>query len=127
MRLCFDIDGVLCELRKPEQDYRDVAPKPGAQEKLRALRAAGHYIILFTARHSRTCGGNLGQILARQGLTTLQWLKEHNFEFDEIYFGKPHADIYIDDNGFRFTDWEALGACGENLPRSAESQLENQK
>ena len=72
MRICIDLDGVVCQLRRPGQQYADLEPVPGAVEKLRALRAAGHYVIISTARHMKTCGGNVGQVVARQGAVTLE-------------------------------------------------------
>ena len=88
------------------------------------IREEGHYIIIFTARHSKTCNGNAGLILARQGLTTLEWLRKYDIPYDEIHFGKPFADIYIDDNALRFENWdESLKAS--NIPLSAEKKLAN--
>ena len=54
--------------------------------------------------------------LARQGPATLEWLARHGVEYDEIYFGKPYAHLYIDDNALRFTGWDALdlGALPEH-------------
>ena len=123
MKICIDLDGVICEVRKQDQTYADVRPLPGAIERIRGLKEAGHYIIIFTARHWKTCEGNVGLILARQGLTTLEWLKRHDIPYDEIHFGKPHADVYIDDNAVRFTDWEEIAADGTNLPTSSETKL----
>jgi hypothetical protein len=48
---------------------------------------------------------NTGRVIASKGLITLEWLKKFDIEFDEIYFGKPFADIYIDDNAHRFSHW----------------------
>src|SRR2546430_3822909 len=98
MRICLDIDGVICRLREPGQSYADVEPIAGSVDKVRALKAAGHYIILMTARHMKTCGGNTGMAVARQGRTLLDWLAKHGIDYDEIWFGKPQADVYIDDN-----------------------------
>jgi capsule biosynthesis phosphatase len=120
MRLCFDLDGVLCCLKKPGQTYADVEPTPGAVQKLRALRAAGHQIVIATARHMKTCDHSVGRVVAKQGLVTLQWLEKHGFEYDEIWFGKPHCDIYIDDNAFRFTGMAQIADDAGNLPRSNE-------
>ena len=123
MRLCIDLDGVVCELRKPGQTYAQLKPVPGAVEKLRTLKAAGHTIILLTARHMKTCSGNVGLVIARQGKTTLDWLAEHGIEYDELHFGKPHADVYIDDNALKFTSWDQIASDGSNIQRSSESQL----
>ncbi len=122
MRICIDLDGVICQLKKPGQNYADLEPVPGAVEKIRALKAAGHYIIVCTARHMKTCQGNVGQAVARQGRTTLEWLARHNIEYDEIHFGKPHAQVYIDDNALRFESWSPIAPDGSNLPASAEER-----
>ena len=122
MRICIDLDGVICRLRNAGETYADVEPVPGAAEALRRLRAEGHYIIIYSARHMKTCEGNVGKVLARQGAITLEWLARHGIEYDEIHFGKPHADIYIDDNAVRFESWEALFGPGRSLPASAESR-----
>ena len=122
MRICIDLDGVICRLREPGQNYADLEPVSGAVEKLRQLKDAGHYIILCTARHMKTCQGNVGQVVARQGAVTLEWLARHNIEYDEIHFGKPHAQVYIDDNGLRFESWNSIAGDGSNLPASAEDR-----
>jgi len=106
MRIAIDLDGVLCPIKKPDQSYADLKPLPGAVEKLRELKAAGHYIIILTARHMRTCNSNIGLVTKRIGKLTLDWLDKHGFEYDEIFFGKPNAEVYIDDRAFRFTSWE---------------------
>jgi capsule biosynthesis phosphatase len=120
MKICIDIDGVLCELRRPEQQYADLEPIPGAVEKMNSLKQAGHYLILCTARHMATCNSNIGMVVARQGRTLFDWLAKYKIPYDEIWFGKPHADVYLDDNGFRFTNWNEIAADGSNLPVSRE-------
>jgi len=122
MRICIDLDGVVCRLRGPGQNYADLEPVPGAIEKLRQLKAAGHYLIISTARHMKTCDGNVGRVVARQGKVTLDWLERHGIEYDEIHFGKPHAQVYLDDNAVRFESWAAIAGDGSTLPASAEQQ-----
>ncbi len=120
MRICIDLDGVICELRRPGQKYAELQPVPGAVEKLRALKQADHYLIICTARHMKTCDGNVGQVVARQGAVTLDWLARHGVEYDEIHFGKPHAEIYIDDNALRFESWDKIVPDGSTFPQNAE-------
>lgn len=93
---------------------------PGAVAKLKALRTAGHEIVIATARHMKSCDHNVGKVIARQGLTTIQWLNKHGFEYDEIWFGKPHCQVYIDDNAYRFSSMDLIDDDGSNLPRSNE-------
>jgi len=120
MKICIDVDGVLCELRRPDQTYAQLQPVPGAVEKMKSLKQAGHYLILCTARHMVTCHSNVGLVVARQGKTLLDWLAKHEVPYDEIWFGKPHADVYLDDNAYRFTRWDEISADGSNLPLSRE-------
>lgn len=121
-RICVDLDGVICTLKKPGETYADVQPIEGVVEKLKALRQNGHYIIIQTARHMKTCNGNVGQVVNRIGAVTLQWLSDNDIEYDEIYFGKPWAELYIDDNALRFSNWDVIADDGGNLPQSTESK-----
>ena len=120
MRICIDFDGVICELKKTNESYADVQPKYMAVDKLNELKANGHYIIIQTARHMKTCESNLGKVNARIAKQTLDWLEKYSIPYDEIYFGKPWAEVYIDDNAFRFQDWELINGNGDNLPTSNE-------
>lgn len=103
-----DIDGTIAELKKDGQTYDNVRINRNAASKIKALKEAGHYIILQTARHMKTCGGDQGQVVAKIGKKTLDWLESNNIPYDEIYFGKPHADIYIDDLAHTFTSWDEV-------------------
>lgn len=105
MRICFDLDGTICYTRKENESYSDVEPIPGAIETLRKLKTDGHYIIIHTARHVKTCNNNLGMIVAKQGKTLFDWLDKHQIPYDEIWFGKPLADLYVDDKGLKFNSW----------------------
>jgi len=105
MRIVIDLDGTICEVKRPGQSYAEVQPLPGAAEKLRELRAAGHYVIIQTARNMATCESNVGRVMRNVGKITLDWLEVHGMEYDEIYFGKPNAHVYLDDRALRFTSW----------------------
>jgi len=108
MRIAIDLDGTICPIKRPDQSYADLEPLPGAVERIRELRAAGHYIIIVTARHMATCEGNLGKVIRRIGKVTLDWLDKYGIEYDEMYFGKPNAEVYIDDRAIRFSDWTEI-------------------
>ncbi len=125
MKFCIDLDGVVCQLRKPGQTYFELEPIEGAIERLKSFRAAGHYLILYTARHMKTTESNVGLVLARQGKATLDWLAQHDVPYDEIYFGKPHADVYLDDNAWRFEGWDKIAGDGSTFPCSSEAALLN--
>lgn len=108
MRIIIDLDGVIAELKKNRQDYADLRINPGALGKMRALKKAGHYIILQTARHMKTCDGDQGKVVARIGKKTLDWLEKNHVPYDEVYFGKPYAHLYIDDLAHKFTSWDNI-------------------
>ena len=116
IKICIDIDGTICELRKPDQSYDELKPLEGAASKIRELREKGAYIIFCTARHMETCDSNVGKVIARQGQTLLKWLDLHGFMYDELWFGKPNADVYIDDKALKFDGSWALTT--ENLMKN---------
>lgn len=106
MRICLDLDGVICEIKRPDQTYADVAPIDEAIQTISDLYDQGHRIIINTARHMKTCESNLGLVNARVAKVTIDWLEKHGIKYHEIYFAKPWADLYIDDNAHRFSSWE---------------------
>ncbi len=124
MRICIDFDGVICQLKQSDSDsYEHLKPMPGAVEKLTQLKQSGHYLIIYTARRMKTHQGNLGAVIADIGRITIDWLDKNQVPYDEIYFGKPWADIYIDDNAYRFQAWAEINDDASNLPSSSESGL----
>lgn len=105
MRVCIDLDGTICETKRVGQSYEDVLPNPGVVEALNLL-AQSHYVIIYTARNMVTHSGNLGKINKHQARITMDWLDKYNIPYDEILFGKPHYDVFIDDKAMKFTSWE---------------------
>ena len=120
MRICIDLDGTICDLRKPGETYADVRPLPGVKEFLQKLHEAGHVIIINTARNMQSQGHNVGKVMKNVGLITLEWLEENNIIYDEIFFGKPNADITIDDRCIRFNGWNKITL--KNIENYAKSE-----
>ena len=108
MRICIDLDGTICELRKNGESYADVNPCLGSKRMLDALKMEGHIIIIHTARNMETQGHNVGKVIKNVGKITLDWLDKYEIPYDEIYFGKPNADLTIDDRSIRFEGWGKL-------------------
>jgi len=102
MRIVFDLDGVICELKKPSESYGEVKPKLDVIKLMNELHSNGDHIIIHTGRHMRTCDGNVNEVIKKVGKITKEWLKKNNVKYDELIFGKPHADMYIDDLGVTF-------------------------
>ena len=114
-KFCFDLDGTLCYTRVEGEHYRDVKPIPGAIETLQRLKKEGHYIIILTARNMVTHNSNMGKIIAHQSPIVIEWLNKHKIPYDELHFGKPVADYYVDDKAVRMTGWETFNQNLENL------------
>jgi capsule biosynthesis phosphatase len=96
-RICFDLDNTLVSYPKITNDYTTVDPIDKNINFLKYVKSFGHTIIIYTARRMKTHGGNVGKILCDIGKITFDTLEKFNIPFDEIYFGKPYADVYIDD------------------------------
>lgn len=98
-RFCFDLDNTLVTYPKIPGDYSSVEPIKRNIDYLKFLKSQGNHIIVYTARRMKTHKGNIGGILADVGKITLDTLEKFGIPYDEIFFGKPHADFYIDDLG----------------------------
>jgi len=103
MRYVFDLDGVICSLKKPTESYEDVIPNHDVIHLIQKLKKNNDYIIIYTARHMRTCDGNVNEVIKKIGEITKRWLEKWNVCYDELIFGKPYGDVYIDDLGITFT------------------------
>jgi len=108
MKFCFDLDGTICHTKKETETYSDVLPLEGAAETLQSLKQQGHYIIIYTARHMKTCNGDVSLVKEKVGKITEDWLAKHEIPYDELIFGKPLADQYIDDRAIQFKTWKDL-------------------
>jgi len=108
MRIVIDLDGVICELKKPNETYLEVKPNKDLISKMREWKKNGHYLIIYTGRHMRTCNGNVAEVTKKIGPITSEWLKKWDVPFDEIHYGKPYGDVYIDDLGITFSSTKQL-------------------
>lgn len=100
-RFCFDLDNTLVTYPVVEGDYTSVNPINRTINFLNFLYNQGHTIIIYTARRMRTHNGNVGKVTADISRLTFDTLEKFGINYDEIYFGKPYADFYIDDLSLR--------------------------
>ena len=110
MRICFDLDNTLVSFPKVKDDYTTVEPIQRNIDYLRYLKTFGNTIIIYTARRMKTHNGNVGKIIADIGKITIDTLERFNIPYDELYFWKPEASVYIDDL--------ALNCCTENMEKT---------
>ena len=87
MDYCLDIDGTLCDTNGT--DYENALPKQEAISWVRRVYAMGHTVTLYTARGSKT--GTDWRVLTEAQLAAWE------VPYHALVFGKPAADLYIDD------------------------------
>jgi len=90
MKLVIDIDGTICS---QEADYSQAKPFTERISKFNAAYDAGDTIVYFTARGTET-GIDWEQV-------TMDQFKEWGVKYHQLLFGKPAADLYIDDKAWR--------------------------
>lgn len=103
MRYCFDIDGVICHT--DGLDYGNATPNRDAIERINALHDQGHTIVLQTARGMGTLNGDLARVHETWYQLTFDQMVGFGLRFHELYLGKTHADVYVDDKGQNSVDW----------------------
>jgi capsule biosynthesis phosphatase len=112
---CFDIDGVVFEISNQYKDYTVIET---TKRLIKKLKVEGNKVVLYTARKMKTHDGCIGKINKDIVEETLYQLRVNDIFYDEIYFGKPAADYYIDDKAVNFYDLK------EHLNMSQDNQQE---
>lgn len=97
LRICFDLDNTLVSYPEISGDYSSVKPNTKTIRICQHLKNLGYHIIIYTARRMKTHNSNVGACIADIGQLTLDTLEKFSIPYDEIHFGKPYADFYIDD------------------------------
>jgi len=97
LRICFDLDNTLVTYPTIPNDYTSVKPIQKNIDLLHKLKNTGHEIIIYTARRMKTHNYNVGRVIKDIAGVTIQSLENFDIPYDELIFGKPLADIYIDD------------------------------
>jgi len=103
-RFCFDLDNTLVTLPEIHNDYTTVKPIFKNIMFLKFLKNLGHIIIIYTARKMRSCNGNVGEVIKNIAKITIDTLDKFDIPYDELYFGKPYANFYIDDLAINAND-----------------------
>lgn len=94
---CFDLDNTLVSYPLIKKDYDSVKPIYKNIKLLKYLKSLGNKIIIYTARRMKTYDGDVSKVIDDIGNLTKNTLSKFNIPYDEIIFGKPYADFYIDD------------------------------
>lgn len=107
--LCFDLDNTLC--RTQGMEYEAAEPIAWAIERVNRLAAGGHTIIIMTARGSAT-GTDWEPVTRAQ-------LERWGVTFHELRFGKPPADVFVDDRAIHNVAWQLGDAFSAPAPGPA--------
>lgn len=94
-KICFDIDGVIATLTQ-DNDYSMARPVDKVILIINELYNKGNTILLFTARGSET-GIDWRAITEKQ-------MKDWGVKYHQLIFGKPGADVFIDDRAVNISD-----------------------
>lgn len=106
LRIVFDIDDTISRVRT-KGDYANAEELTDVTDQIRSLKRQGHTIILHTARGMVSCGGDPEAARKKNETILKTWLSEHDVPYDEIWWGKPYADLYVDDKGVSLDDFKA--------------------
>ncbi len=128
-RFCFDIDNVLFTMPEVYNDYTTVKPIYKNIDYLKFLKNMGHTIILYTSRGMKSYNNNIGLITKNIANITFDTLDKYNIEYDEIYFGKPYANFYIDNTIVNSTEdlEKQFGFYKTNVKERYFNEIKNDK
>lgn len=94
MIISLDFDGVLHDMHNVIDGQKMGQPVAGSLEAVNLLQRQGHRLFVMTA----STKARLPSIY--------EWLAYFNFPPLPVTNEKQNADLYIDDKGLRFHDWE---------------------
>lgn len=101
-----DIDDTIA-FHKDRDDIANATANENVINKINELHDKNWKIILFTARGDRSCK-TLEEKIDKYGQLTKDWLNAHNVKYDELKFGKPNADYYVDDKNISIEEFLKL-------------------
>lgn len=106
MTLAIDFDGVIHEYSKGWNGGEMYDPPvEGTKEALQTLKDAGHKIYIFTTRTNKAFRKKDDP---DQTKLLQEYLDKYQIPYDKIWtYGKPMADIFIDDRAINFSgNWK---------------------
>jgi len=103
IKLVFDIDDTICNNKN--RDYENAIPFKDVIKKINKLHKQGAKITLYTSRGMISCNGDIDKIIKKNKPILEKWLEKNKVEYDELLFGKPLGDMYIDDKAININDF----------------------
>jgi len=106
-RIIVDLDGTLCS-QETSKNYHRAKVNEKMKKFLFSATIHGDYVVIYTARGMNSCKGNQVEAENKYKMITEQWLVKNSICYDELIFGKPAGDIYIDDKGINVDDFARI-------------------
>ena len=96
MTIAVDFDGVIHDYKHPIEGRRMGGPIDGAKAALDGLSNQGHTILIHSVKANTPSGVDMiAKWLDYYDIRGLVWNMP----------GKPNANVYLDDRGLRFINW----------------------
>ena len=103
----FDLDNVLCNTKG--SNYIQSLPLKEIIRTVNILSQKGNYIKIFTSRYMGRNKENKNKAIKDGYNFTKKQLKKWNVKYDELIFGKPPYDLFVDDTNLSFKkNWSKL-------------------
>lgn len=103
MIMVLDIDGTICEEDTPNVEER--RPYLYRIQKINELYNAGNEIIYYTSRGMKSCNNDPTEAEKKYRGITEKQLWDWNAKYHRLVFGKPNADVYIDNKNILLEDF----------------------
>lgn len=94
MKIVIDIDGTICD-----EDHLAISerqPFIDRINKINSLYDYGYEIVYYTSRGMRSCNDDAIAAERKYSEITKAQLEKWGAKYNKLIFGKPNADIYID-------------------------------
>ena len=111
MRIVFDLDETICHTRN--RDYERTQPIEPVVARIQELRRTipGAEVVIYTSRGMASCGGDVAAAERKNRPMIEKWLRDNGVEYEEIIFGKPLGDVYVDDKGMSPEEFAGSKIC----------------
>jgi hypothetical protein len=113
MKIVCDIDGVLCDEEDPVVSQRN--PYMDRIAILNGMVDRGYTLDIYTSRGMKSSNNDPIMSDRKYRMVTEQQLSFWGVKYTNLFFGKPNADIYIDNKNVTMSDFfDMLGNAGSN-------------
>lgn len=109
MKIMIDLDDTLSVTRN--RDWENAEPMMAAVERVREIRGKmpDAEVWIHTSRGMNSCAGDAGKAERKYRAIIEAWLERHGIVVDGIIFGKPLADLYVDDKAMSAEEFAGSG------------------